>query len=198
MKRRLLTQSQDVLSTSRARKGVDIIGVLVSLGAVGVARLTSSSITAGVAGDSRKTVLDEFRRSVHVDGRKVPEELVRVQSVLELEDAVTFLRGGHLDGDTTTVGVGLPLLAVSAATGGESLHITGLSGGGPEIDVGAQVVHDLNITAARRVVADAVGKSSGSGSQDAGDDNVGEDHFECIGCVDKISARKDCDEKIDF
>lgn len=190
MERRLLSQSQDVLSTSRAGKGVDIIGVLVGLSAVGVAGLTSSGIAAGVARDSRETVLDEFRGRVHVDGRKVPEKLVGVQSVLELEDAVTGLRGGQLDGDTTTVGVGLPLLAVSTTSRGEGLHITRLSGGGPEVNVGTQVVHDLNITTVGRVVTDAVRESSGSGSQDAGDDNVGEEHFECVVCVDERSVKK--------
>lgn len=180
-----LSQSQDVLSISRARKGVDIIRVLVGLGAVGVAGLTGSLGAARVAGDSGETVLDEFRRSIHIDGGKIPVELVRVQSVLELENTVTGLSGGHLDRDATAVGVGLPLLAVGTTSRGDSVHVRGLIGGGPEVDVGAQVVHDLNITAGR-VVTGTVGKSSGGGSQDAGDDNVGEDHFECSDCrVDK-------------
>jgi hypothetical protein len=40
-----------------------------------------------------------------------------------------------------------------------------------------------------------VGKSSGGGSQDAGDDNVGEKHFEYTCRVDESGGKKDCVEK---
>jgi len=191
-----LSQSQDVLSILRARKSVDIIRVLVGGGAVGVAGLAGSSGAARVAGNSRETVLDEFRGSVHINRRHVPEQVGVVQGVLELKNTVLALGGGHLDGNTTAVGVDLPLLAVGAASGSEGLHFTRVLGSGPNVNVGAQVIHDLNIAA--RSVAGTVGKSSGSSSQDAGDDNVGEEHFEYVVVLTNVVSRKDCDEKKRF
>lgn len=62
-----LSQSNDVLRVNRAGKSVHIVRVLVGVGAVGVTRLTSSSLAARIAGLNRKPTLDEIRGRVQVD-----------------------------------------------------------------------------------------------------------------------------------
>lgn len=162
--------------------------MLVSSLAVGITGITRSRGTAGVAGSSGEASLDEVRGRVHVDGRQVPEELLAVLGVLELQNGVAGLGGGELDGDATAVGVGAPFLGVLAAAGGHGLHVAGLGGGAPEVDVLVEVVDDLHVAGAGIVTSDdGLGERSSGGSEDAGDQDVGEEHFgRCVVLV------KDC------
>lgn len=159
--------------------------MLVGVGAVGIAGSTGGRGAAGVTGGDGEAALDEGRGAIHVDGRQVPVESVGVDSVLELEDGVgVALGGGQLDGDTTTVGVGLPLLAVSATAAVEGIHAAGVGRGGPEIDIRAHVVDELDTAGAR--VTGTVRQGSSGSSEDAGDEDVGEDHLE-RGRVDLVT-----------
>jgi len=168
--------------------------VLVGISTVGVTSLAGSRRAARVTGGDRETRFDEVRVGIEVDGGKIPVKGLTLLGVLELEDAVLAGGGGQLDGDTAAVGVDLPVLAVGAATGAEGLHVTGVLRGAPEVDIGVQVVDDLDAARARRRGAGAGasrGGSSGSiaghvvgarqggssDSKDAGDKNVGEVHL---------------------
>jgi len=153
--------------------------VLVRVGTVGITGSAGGRLAAGVTGSDGEAVLDEVGRGIHVDGRQVPEEGVGVDGVLELEDTVgVTLGGGKFDGDTTTVGVVLPALAVSTTTAVEGLHAAGVGSGGPEVDIGAHVVDELDTAGAG--VTGTVRQSSSSSSEDAGDEDVGEEHFEVV------------------
>lgn len=153
--------------------------MLVGVGTVGIAGSTGGSSAAGVTGDNREATSNEVGRAIQVDGRQVPIQSVTVDGVLELEDTVGVARGGRqLDGDTATVRVGLPRLAVRATTAGEGLHLTGVGGGGPQVDIGAHVVDELDTAGAR--VTGTVGQSSSGGSEEAGEEDVGEDHLDVV------------------
>jgi len=173
--------------------------VLVRISTVDVTRLAGSGRAARVTRGDRETRGNEGRIRVEVDGGKIPVKGLTLLGVLELEDTVLVGGGGHLDGDTTAVGVDLPVLAVDAATGAEGLHVTGARRSAPDVDIGVQVVDDLDAAGARRSGAGAgatrgrgsiaghvvgVGHGGSSDSKDAGDKNVGEVHLE-----------KDCDGK---
>jgi len=159
--------------------------VLVRSSTVGVTSLAGSGRAARVTGGDGETIGNEGRVGVEVDGGKIPVKGLTLLGVLELEDAVLVGGGGHLDGDTTTVGVDLPVLAVGTATGAEGLHVTGAGRSAPDVDISVQVVDDLDAAGARRrsgggIGAGHVGAGHGgsSGSKDAGDKNVGEVHLE--------------------
>jgi len=167
--------------------------VLVRSSAVGVTSLAGSRRAAGVTGSNGETLGDEVRVAIQIDGGKIPVKGLAILGVLELEDTVLVGGGGHLDRDTATIGVDLPVLAVGAATGVEGLHGTGVERGAPQINVGIQVVHDLDTSRARGSGASTSacgggsgsiaghvggGHSSSSDSKDAGDKNVGELHLE--------------------
>jgi len=169
--------------------------VLVRISTVGVTSRAGSGRAARVTGGDRETRGNEGRIRVEVDGGKIPVKGLTLLGVLELEDTVLVGGGGHLDGDTAAVGVDLPVLAVGAATGAEGLHVTGARRSAPDVDIGAQVVDDLDAAGARRSGAGAgagasrgggsiaghvvgVGHGGSSDSKDAGDKNVGEVHLE--------------------
>jgi len=188
-----LAQSKSVLSASGARVGINVIRVLVRLQTVRVTSLAGSSGAAVIVGLDGEAGGNEIRIRVEVDGGQIPVKLVAFESVLELEDAVLALGGGELDRDTTTVGVGLPGLVAGAAVGVNGLHGAGLGGSVPDVDGLVHVVDDLEATAgggagtcaggsAGGLASDRVGTGHGSGSdsKDAGDEDVGEKHFEKI------------------
>ena len=164
-----LTQSESVLGAGRAREGIDIIRLLVGFRAVAVTGRAGGRGAARVTGNSREARLNEVGVGVKVDRRHVPVQVVTVEGVLELKYAVFILRGRQLDRDATAIGVGGPAFAVGAAVGVESLHFTGAGRGGPEIDIGVHVVHDLQGTTGRGVVTGHLGvrQSHSSGGKDA-------------------------------
>jgi hypothetical protein len=175
-----LAQSESETGAQRARVGVHIIRLLVSLRAVCVASSTGSGSAARVTGGSSEPRLDEIGAGVEIDRRHIPEQSISVLSVLELKNAGLILGGGHLDGDTAAVGVGIPVFAVVTTSGGESLHVATFGRGAPEVDVGVHVVDDLNTAAgatglkARLSGANAVGvgESGSSGCEEAGKEDV--------------------------
>ena len=190
-----LAQSKSVLSASGARVGVNVVRLLVRLQAVRVTGLAGSSGAAVIIGLHGEARLNELRGRVQVDGRQIPVKGAAVKGVLELQDAVLVLGGGELDGDATTVGVGLPGLLAGATVGVDGLHGAGGGGSVPDVDGCVHVVDDLEATAgggagtgtcaggsAGGIAAGHVGSGHGSGSdsKDAGDKDVGEKHFEKI------------------
>jgi len=179
-KRKNLTQSESETGAQRARVGVHIIRLLVSLRAVSVTSGTGSGSAARVTRCSSEARLDEVGAGVEINGRHVPEQSIAVLGVLELENTGLVLRGRHLDGDTATVGVGVPGFAVVTTAGGESLHAAAFGRGAPQVDVGAHVVDNLD-TAAGAAGLEArlsgtnpvgVGESGGSGCEEAGKEDV--------------------------
>lgn len=158
--------------------------MLVRISTVGVTRLAGGRRAARVTGGDRETRGDEGRVGIEVDGGKIPVKGLTLLGVLELENAVLISGGGHLDGDTAAVRVDLPVLAVGAATGAEGLHVTGAGRSAPDVDIGVQVVDDLDTARARRsgaIIAGHVvgtGQGGSSDSKNAGDKNVGEVHLE--------------------
>jgi len=188
-----LAQSEHIGGTGRARVCVGVIRVLVRLRAARVTGFASSSSAAGVARDNREAGSNEFRGRIEVDRGKIPVKGLTLIGVLELENAILAGTGGQLDGDTAAVGVGLPVLAVGAATRVDGLHVSRVLGGGPQVDASVQVVDDLNTSArsggsagasaggcAGGVVASHVGTGHGSsgGSKNARNEDVGEKHLE--------------------
>ena len=82
--------------------------MLVGLDAVGITRSTGGGGAGLVADSDAESGGDEGRGLEQVDGRHIPVEDVTGLGVLELENVVADLGGGHLDGDTAAVGVGEP------------------------------------------------------------------------------------------
>jgi len=101
--------------------------------------------------------------------------------VLELENAISVLGGGHLDGDTTTVGVGGPVL-VEGVSDAEGLHAGLLVRDRPEVNIFTQVVHDINSAVARiaglnstglsEATPVVLGKGGSGGGKKAGKEDV--------------------------
>lgn len=207
-----LAQSDDVGSVSRAGKGVHIIGVLVGIGTVGVAGRTGGGGAAGVTGNNREAAGDEVGRAIHVDGRQVPVESIAVDGILELENTVGVTGGSRqLDGDTAAIGVDLPVLTGGATAIAEGLHLAGVVGSGPHVDIGTHVVDELDTAGAGGRVTGTVRQSGSSGSEKAGEEDVGEVHLECGSRVDlsqktvKVGIKKglcvkrqtkDCQERV--
>lgn len=166
--------------------GVVIGRLEVGSGTVGVTGLADSSrarggITAGVSGLDGEAVLGEDRVGAHIDAGHVPEDGVLGLGVLELQDVLLGLVGGQLDGDTTAIGVGAPLLAESAAVGGDGLHGTDVLGHGPGVDVVVQGVGDHDGATGSTVTAGdhAGGQSRGQSGEGSGNaDSLGEHHFD--------------------
>ena len=88
-----LSQGDGVLRVDRARKSVDIVGVLVRLGAVDITGLASGGGAARIAGDGGESAFDEGRIRVHVDGGQIPVQCLLVDSVLELENTALRFSG---------------------------------------------------------------------------------------------------------
>jgi len=70
------------------------------------------------AGDNADTPVLE---GVTVDVGQIIPELGVLESVLELSNLGEGLVSSNLDGDTTTIGVGTPVLSVSTTIGSELL-----------------------------------------------------------------------------
>lgn len=174
-----LSQRQSETRAQRARVGVHVIWELVSILALRIASGTRNRLAARVTGDNGEARLDKLGSRVKIDGGHVPEKGVTILGVFELKDAIFALAGRHLDGDTTTVGVGGPVLAV-VTSGAESLHGSSIRRGGPQVNVGIHVVDDLK-TAAAGIAglngagfsgSSGVGESSSGGSEKAGKEDV--------------------------
>lgn len=192
-----LAQSDDEGGARGASLGVVVvIRLLVGLVAVGVAGLAGRRLAARVVGFDGEAGLDEGRLGVHVDGGEIVEDLVTIAGVLELKDAVLAAGGGHLDGDTAAVVVGLELLLVGATAAGDVLLITGAVVGRPQVDVLVHVVDDLDAAAAAAAAAGTgaragrcaaggggttlldVGEGRSGHGEGAEEETVGEQHFE--------------------
>jgi len=117
---------------------------------------------------------------VEINGGHIPEESFTILGIFELNDTVPVLTGRDLDGDTTTVVVGDPLLAV-VTSGAEGLHLAGVIGDGPQVQVGTHVVDNLKTTTAVRIAglngtgfagANGVREGRSGGSEKAGKEDV--------------------------
>lgn len=148
--------------------------MLVRLDAVGVTSGTGGISAGAVADGHSKSGGDEGGGLEEVDGRQIPVEDITGLSVLELEDAVTQLTGGNLDGDTTAVGVGQPGVAVEALAGGEGLHLTLGLGDNPKVNGLVHVVQDVEARASGAGGAgDGAGADSAGAGGGAGDGSIG-------------------------
>jgi hypothetical protein len=177
---KFLAQSESEACIKRAGVGVHIIGLLVSLLAVCVASGAAHGGAARITGLHGEARLDKVRSGVEINGGHIPVDSAAVLGVLELEDAALALSGGHLDGDTATVGVGVPLLAVVAASRADGLHGAGAGVGAPQVHVGVHVVDDLDAAAGAAGLdvgfgitgPVGLGKGDGSSCQEAGHEDV--------------------------
>lgn len=85
----------------------------------------------------------EFRALAHVDAGQIPPDGGTGEGILVLEN-IGRLRGErHLDGNTTAVGVGAPVLRI-ALTAVQGLHFAGDIRDGPQVDGLSHVVDDLD------------------------------------------------------
>ncbi|KAI7971369.1 hypothetical protein EIK77_003425 [Talaromyces pinophilus] len=154
---------QSHLSTGRAAiNSMVIVPDKVSVGASSVARSASSGRASTVVGSDSKADLGELRAGAHIDDRKIPEDGVSLQGIFVLEDINLFGLHGHLDGDSTAVGIGAPALSV-AGTGLKALHGTVICADLPVLDGVLHVVVDVDIATVTASVGSAVGGSSGGG-----------------------------------
>lgn len=71
---------------------------------------------------------------VSVDVGKIVPEVGILEGVLKLSDLRERAVGGDLDGDTTTIGVGAPVLRVSTTVGSELLSRTSNVGDRGKVD----------------------------------------------------------------
>lgn len=135
--------------------------MLVGFNAVGITRSAGSGGAGLITDGDSESSSDESRGLDQVDGGQIPEEDVTGLGVLELQDVVADLGGGHLDGDTAAVGVGEPGVAEGLA-GGDGLHLTGVLGDNPQVDGVLEVV-DNGDTAAGGGGGGGAGRGGGAG-----------------------------------
>lgn len=121
--------------------GLVVSGPEVSVAAGGITSRAVDLIAVGVVRGDAETQLVKQRGDLHVDQRDVPPDDGGQEGVLELHDVVKVGGRGDLNGDTTGIGVGLPVLRVALAVG-QSDHVTGLLTGGPEVDGLADLVEN--------------------------------------------------------
>jgi len=165
------------------------------VGSVVISRLEvsrrASGVTSGadslgargslISGLDGETKFGELVAGFHVDTREIPEDGVTGFGVLELEDVVLLRVRSQLDGDTTAVGVGLPLLGVLATVGGDGQHGTNLVGDRPGVDVLIEVVGDLDAAGGSVTANDAVGEGRGNGSEEGSEaERLGEHHLDRV------------------
>lgn len=179
----LLADGQRETSVDGAAVGGVVISRLeVSGRASGVASLADGLGARGrlISGLDGETKVGELGAGAHVDTGEIPEDSVTGFGVLELEDVVLLRVGGQLDGDTTAVGVGLPLLGVLATVGRDDLHGANLISDGPGVDVLVEVVGDLDAAAGGTITAnDAVGEGRGNGGEEGSKaERLGEHHLD--------------------
>lgn len=169
-----LTQSKKVGSVDGARQGVDIVRVLVGFNAVGITRGASGGGAGRVTDLNTESAGDERRGLEQVDRRQIPVENLAGLGVFELQNAVADFAGGHLDGDTTAVGVGQPTVAIEGLARGEGLHLTLSLGDNPQVDGLLEVVDDAETgTGSPGGTADSAGAESAGASGNAGDGDAG-------------------------
>jgi hypothetical protein len=118
----------------------------VSSSARNITRSASSRSAGLVFRADGKAHGGELGVVTHVDTGKIPPDDGLLEGVLVLQDVGLLRSEGHLDGDTTTVGVGAPVLRVVLATV-ESVHFTGDVRDGPEVDGLLHVVDNLDTVA---------------------------------------------------
>lgn len=152
-----------------------ISGLQVGSGATRVSGLANSrraglGVATRVRRQDREAVLGELGVSTHVDARQIPEDGVSALGVLELEDIGLAGVGGQLDGDTTAVRVGLPVLTVGTTIGGQGLHGANVRRNGPGVHVLVQVVGNQDGPGSRNgvVAADQHARRKGRGHSGEG------------------------------
>jgi len=165
-----------------------VIGRLeVGSSTVGITSLADglrARVGSANGGNDSETVLGELGTSTHVDAGEIPEDGVTGLGVLELENIGLVGVGGQLDGDTTTIGVGLPGLLVGTTASLDGQHGTNVLRDGPGVDITVQGVGDLNTAASRNSVIAANHHARGQGSSQSSEESgkaesLGEHHFEC-------------------
>lgn len=152
-------------------------------GITGSADSGGARIGLTLGGQDGETVGGELGARLHVDAGQIPEDGVGGLGVLELEHIGLAGVGGQLDGNTTTVGVGLPGLRVGTAVGSQGLHGANNVGHGPGVDIHVQVVGDQDgATGGDGVVTTnhhAGGQSSSQSGKGSGNaESLGEHHFD--------------------
>jgi hypothetical protein len=171
-----LTQGEGEGGTGAAGTSIVVIGELIGLSAVDIAGGAGGRGAAGVIDGDAEAGGNEGRIGGEIDGGEIPEESLAGLGVLKLEDGGEVGGGGDLDGDATAVGVDAPGLDVGGA-GLDGLHVAAGVGDGPEIDILAHVVDDLD-AAAGGAGSEREGRSSeGEGSSEA--EELGERHDDC-------------------
>lgn len=111
-----------------------------------VTRSASGRLAGRVGGGDGETHGGEFRVVTHVDAGEIPPDGRVLVGVLVLENVGLFRAEGHLDGDTSSVGVGAPVLGVGL-TAVEGVHVAGFIGDRPEVDGLVHVVDNLDSVA---------------------------------------------------
>jgi hypothetical protein len=167
--------------------GLVVGGEEIGVGTGSVTRLAGSrrAVTRVVGGNS-KAGCSECGVAAHVDARKIPVDGGLDQGVLVLQDVRLVLGGGHLDGDTATVGVEAPILRVTFSARGQSDHIAvGRVTDRPKVDGLVHVIDDADATASAGGGAVSVtGLNGGRNSSGQcakggeGSESVGEHHCE--------------------
>lgn len=167
---------------------------------IGASRVASSAGGIGARRVIRadgEALLSELGAGAHVDAGEIPEDGIAGKSVLVLEDIGLARLGGELDGDTTTIGVGLPALRVGTTVSGKGDHLADLVRNRPGIEVTAQVVNDGDTT--RGGLSSTVGRTAevdnlrSRGRERRGHcsegssktEDVGEHHFDCLCLVEE-------------
>lgn len=166
-----------------------IVGLEVSLGAGSVAGSTvdRGTVVGGAGGSHGETVLGEDVVPAEVDAAHVPVDGVTGLSVLELEHVGLLLGVGQLDGDATTVVVGLPGFLVVATVRRKGMHVTDSIRNRPRVNGFTQVVDNVDTAAALDRVGS--GESSSEAGKSGQSDSLGEHHFECGGLFGKEGKR---------
>lgn len=160
---------------------VVVLGLQVGFGARVVTGMAvdAGAVLRGLRGLDAEAVLGELGVAAHVDAGHVPEDGVTALGVFELEDIILVGIGSQLDGDTTAVAVGLPLLRVRATARREGLHVSGTSRNGPRVDVVLHVVGDGDTTTiSTTLLRHSSGEGRGEGSQSGEETELVEHHCE--------------------
>lgn len=126
--------------------GPVVVGKQVGGSTGNVAGSASSRLAGRVGGADGETHGGEFGVITHVDAGEIPPDSGVLVGVLVLQDVGLLRAEGDLDGDSTAVGVGAPVLGVGF-TAIEGVHVAGDVRHGPEVDGLFHVVDDLDAIA---------------------------------------------------
>lgn len=112
-------------------------------GAGNVSRRADGRRASRVGGADIKAHGAKLRVLAHVDTGQIPPDSGTGEGILVLENIGRLRRERHLDGNTTAVGVGAPVLRVALTTV-QGLHFAGDVGDRPQINGLSHVVDDLD------------------------------------------------------